>query len=92
MENLTQLPATLTFHKLSKSKKSACVSIKTGLTSGMGTVGYVDAEHFKTAKKGQIFEVDPNYTIESRDDKDGKTMAHVNEDTGVVTPFNYFVW
>lgn len=92
MSNLTSLPATLTFHKLSKSKKSACVSIKSGLTSGNGTVGYVDAAHFQNAKKGQTFEVDPNYTIETRKDKDGAIMAHVDEATGESTPFNYFVW
>lgn len=96
MSDLLTLPATLTFHKLSESKKSACVSIKAGLTSGNGTVGYVDAKHFAGATKGQTFEVDPSYTIETRKDKDGVVMAHesTNEDTGEVTktPYNYFVW
>jgi len=92
VDTLLQLPATLTFHKLSDSKKSACVSIKNGLTSGNGTVGYVDAAHFAKAKKGQTFEVDPNFTIESRKDKDGVVMAHTDKDSGEVTPYNYFVW
>ena len=92
MSNLLTLPATLTFHKLSESKKSACVSIKAGLTSGNGTVGYVDAKHFANASKGDTFEVDPEYTIETRKDKDGVVMAHTDEDSGEVTPYNYFVW
>jgi hypothetical protein len=92
MSNLLTLPATLTFHKLSESKKSACVSIKKGLTSGIGTVGYVDGATFQDSTKGDERFVDPAYTIESRKDKDGVVMAHTDETSGEVTPFNYFVW
>lgn len=84
---MNNLQATLTFHKLSKSGKSACVSIKRGLTLGLGVVGYVDATPFAESKKGDTLVVDPNFTIEHRADKDGVTMAHSSG-----TPFNYFVW
>lgn len=58
----------------------------------MGTVGYVDGASFQKTKKGATQPVDPNYVIEERSDKDGNVMAHTNEETGVITPFNYFVW
>lgn len=88
MESLLNNNATLTFHKLSETKKSACVSIKRGLTGGIGMVGYVDAASFKDAKKGDQFIVDTNYKVEERSDEDGVVMTH--KESG--QPFNYFVW
>lgn len=80
-------PAILTYHKESDSGKSACVSIKRGITMGIGVVGYVDIAPFADAKKGDKFSVPSNYKTVEHYDENGEVMAH---ESG--TPFNYFEW